>query len=268
MSTSVKLILASLGLLLGTLLPALAAPAALTGQVTYRERMALPPDATLEVQLLDVSRADARATVHAAARLSGPGQVPLTFTLNFDDKVIDPRHTYALSARITSGGRLVFLNTTQYQVNPLAPERPVMIVMDLVGHPEAAPPPPPAQKEAAVPPVATTPTPLIGVTWRAVDLKGQPTSDKVRTTLSIAEDGRTGGKGGCNNYFTQATVDGLKLSFGSPASTRMACPEPAMSQEASFFSALGAVAAYTLDGDTLKLSDSNGNAVMTLVKDK
>lgn len=264
MSTSVKLILAGLGLLLATLAPAFAAPTSITGQVTYRERMALPPDSTLEVQLLDVSLADARATVHAAARLSGPGQVPLTFTLNFDDKLINPRHTYALSARITSGGRLMFINTTQYRVDPLAPEQPILIVMDMVGRAEPAPP---AKEEAAMPP-ANTPAPLIGVTWRVLDIKGQPTRERVRSTLSIAEDGRTGGKGGCNNYFTQATLEGNRLSFGSPASTRMACPEPAMSQEASFFSALGAVAAYTVVGDNLKLTDANGNPVLNLVKDK
>ena len=34
-----------------------------SGTVNYRERMALPPDAVVEVQLLDVSRQDAPATI-------------------------------------------------------------------------------------------------------------------------------------------------------------------------------------------------------------
>lgn len=264
MSTSIKLTLAAAGMLLATLTTALAAPVSITGEVTYRERIALPPDSSLEIQLLDVSLADAKATVHAAARLSGPGQVPLTFTLNFDDKVIKPKHTYALSARITSRGKLLFLNTTQYSVDPLAPAQPIMIIMDFVGRAEPAPLP---GKEAAIPPASIPATQLIGTNWRVVDIKGTPTNEKTRTTLTLAEDGRAGGKGGCNSYFAQATINGGSLVFGSPASTRMACPEPMMQQEASFFSAMAVVATYAIDGNNLRLADANGNPVMNLVKD-
>ena len=41
-----------------TVLPALAAPLTLSGEVTYRERIALPPNAVLSVQLLDLTDAD------------------------------------------------------------------------------------------------------------------------------------------------------------------------------------------------------------------
>jgi len=261
---------AALALLFVTSLPVLAAPVSITGQVTYRERMALPPEAALEVQLLDVSLADARATVHAAAQLSGPGQVPLTFTLNFDDKVINPKHSYALSARLTSGGRLAFLNTTRYSIDPLAPQQPILIVMDFVGGTEPAPAPVPAPADdgtTTMPQASIPAVTLLGTIWRATEIKGNPVPEKIRATLSIAEDGRAGGKAGCNNYFAQATFDGNKLSFGSPASTRMMCPEPVMQQETAFLGALTAVSGFAYDETTLKLLDDGGRTVMVLVRD-
>ena len=48
----------------------------LTGTVAYRERVALPPDALVEVTLEDVSRADAASVVLARQTLKpeGPGR--------------------------------------------------------------------------------------------------------------------------------------------------------------------------------------------------
>jgi len=267
MSTRPNLVLAALGLLIASSFSALAAPVSITGQVTYRERMALPPNAALEVQLLDVSLADARATVHAAARLTGPGQVPLTFTLNFDDKVINPKHSYALSARITSDDRLVFINTTQYPIDPLAPAESIQIVLDFVANTGAmtpAPQPPKADEAAVTQPEITSPD-FFGITWRVLDIKGTPTSEKARPTLSVAEDGRAGGKGGCNNYFTEASFEADRLTFGPAAATRMVCAPEIMAQEAAYFAALAAVAGFELGQGSLRLLDAAGVPLVGLV---
>jgi putative lipoprotein len=56
-----------------------------SGSVAYRERVALPPDAVVEVKLLDVSRQDAAAPVIADATVRPEGrQVPLPFELRYD----------------------------------------------------------------------------------------------------------------------------------------------------------------------------------------
>ena len=51
-----------------------------TGTATYRERMALPPDAVFEATLEDVSRADAPALVVASTRVTSPA-VPIAFSI-------------------------------------------------------------------------------------------------------------------------------------------------------------------------------------------
>ena len=83
-----------------------ASVAKVTGTVTYRERIALPPTAVIKVQLVDVSRADAPAIVlgeqvtHAAGK-----QVPFAFEIPFDPARIEASHSYAVQARIEQDGQ-------------------------------------------------------------------------------------------------------------------------------------------------------------------
>lgn len=88
-----------------------------SGTVTYRERVAMPENAVLTVQLQDVSRADAPAQIIAEQRTTFAGrQVPLPFELHYDPAKIDPKRTYTVSARITLDNQLRFLNTSAYLV--------------------------------------------------------------------------------------------------------------------------------------------------------
>jgi putative lipoprotein len=94
-----------------------AAQGVITGTVTYRNRSALPPAAVIEVTLADVSLADAPAKVISTQRIEAGGrQPPFPYELAYDPAQIDPRMTYAVSARITEGNDLLFISDT---VNPV-----------------------------------------------------------------------------------------------------------------------------------------------------
>jgi putative lipoprotein len=91
--------------------------AEVSGTVTYRERIALPPTATVKVKLVDVSRADAPAIALGEQLIDTAGrQVPFSFVIRYDPGRIDPRHTYAVQARIENGGTLLFISDQQYPV--------------------------------------------------------------------------------------------------------------------------------------------------------
>ena len=91
--------------------------AAVRGTVTYRERLALTPGATLVMELRDVSYADAAAPLIARQTITAPGQVPIAFEVGYSREDIDPRNTYSVQARIVeSDGRLAFTNDTAYDV--------------------------------------------------------------------------------------------------------------------------------------------------------
>ena len=92
----------------------------LTGTATYRERIALPPDSRLVVTISDVSLADAPSTTIAETEVATAGrQVPLPFSLAYDPGRIEPRRTYAVSARILDGrGQLAWITDTRNTLPP------------------------------------------------------------------------------------------------------------------------------------------------------
>jgi putative lipoprotein len=129
------------------------AMASVTGNVVYRERMALPDDAVVTVQLRDVSLADAPAKVLDEQVIKNPGQVPIPYEVQYDESEIDDRHTYAIYARIDDGqGNLMFTTTQSYPVitrgNPT--EDVEVLVERAGGGPAPTPQPTPAPAEASI----------------------------------------------------------------------------------------------------------------------
>ena len=93
------------------------ASSSVSGTVSYLQRIAMPPDAELEVTLQDVSFADAPAVLLAEEKSRfGDRQVPIPFELKFDPSKIDPKHTYAVSAKIMVEGKVRFRTTEAYRV--------------------------------------------------------------------------------------------------------------------------------------------------------
>jgi uncharacterized lipoprotein YbaY len=91
--------------------------ARLSGTVTYRQRIALPSDAVVDVQLLDVSRADAPAVVLGRQTIGPRGaQVPFAFEIMYDPGRVTADAVVVVRATITAAGRLLFTTRRQYRV--------------------------------------------------------------------------------------------------------------------------------------------------------
>ena len=107
-----------------------------SGAVTYRERLALTPGATLVVELRDVSYADAPSQLIARQTISDPGQVPIKFKVGYNRDDINPRNVYSIRAEIIeSDGRLAFTNDTAYEVITRGNPRKVDMLLVLVQPP-------------------------------------------------------------------------------------------------------------------------------------
>lgn len=113
--------------------PATPAAAIVTGTVTYREKIALSPDAVVEVKLLDVSRAGAPALTIGEQVIVNPGQVPISFEIEYDPADIDDRFVYAVQVRILEGDRLAFINDTTYPVITRGSPNQADLVLVMVG---------------------------------------------------------------------------------------------------------------------------------------
>jgi putative lipoprotein len=80
------------------------------GSVAYRERIAVPLGAKLDIQLVDISIADAPAKVIAHKQINMATQVPIPFVLDYPKREIKEGMTYSVSARITDAGKLLFIS--------------------------------------------------------------------------------------------------------------------------------------------------------------
>jgi len=230
-------------LFLGSLLMPAAVAAeeiTVTGEVAYRERVALPPHAVLTVRLVDVSLADAPETVLGEQKVDPAGQVPIKFEIKVTPAVVQQNATYALQARISVDNQLWFINDQRYAIDLLKPE-PQKMMLKMVKGAEAKPPT------------------LLGTNWLAEDIDGKGVIDNAQSTFSVAPDGKVTGRGGCNGYFAEAEIEGDRIRIGKAGATLMACAEALMDQERKFFAALEKVATFRIDGNgKLFLVDASG----------
>lgn len=123
-------------------------------------------------------------------------------------------------------------------------------------------------------PVEPTPAPgeagadLEGVTWMLLAYRN---SEGERVELlpdseatARFEGGQVKGNASCNSYFGGYELDGVALRIGSLGMTEMYCyPEALMAQEGEYLAALGRVASWVLEGDTLRLVDDGAREVLT-----
>ena len=235
--------------------PALAAQVSLSGEVTYHEKAALPADARLRLQLIDPSLPSAPPRLDVEAPI-GVGQVPLNFSLTFEDAIIVPDHSYALIATISSGGALMFRNFEPYGVNPLAPDPPVIITTSMVASPAPAAS---ASSTEPAPPVAPA---ILAAMWRAVTIGEMTIGSRFAPTLTIDANLRAGGSGGCNSWFAVAELDTDTIRLGTLAATKKSCGADRDALEQAYFTALASVARWKADTDTLTLYGADGSALL------
>lgn len=213
----------------------------LSGEVFYRERVALPPSAVLEVSLVDVTRPDGLGDLVASVQIRPSRQVPIPFEIRYGDGDVEPRRTYAVRANILADGRLLFVSARSQRVLTLGHPNSVRILM------------------SAVMSVATAGSNgMVGQEWLAEDIGGRGVIDNVRTAITIGADGEVTGSGGCNRLHGTAQTDGSSLAFGTMAITRMMCPPAVMDQEGKFVRALELTREFRIDGPHLKFLDRDG----------
>jgi copper homeostasis protein (lipoprotein) len=109
-----------------------------SGTATYRERIALPPDAVFEATLEDVSKADASAEVIGQVRLEAPGHPPIHFTIAYESTHIEANRSYAVRGRIWRGAQLMFVTDRSYPILTRGHGSNVELMMRRVGSTEPA----------------------------------------------------------------------------------------------------------------------------------
>lgn len=226
-----------------TLLLLVATPTAaldrIAGTVRHAERVALPDDALLMLELYDATPRDARTPRLARLALATRGrQVPLAFELPFHPEDILPAHRYVLRATLIDGsGALLFATPKPVPVLTQGATGQVDVVVE---RPHAAPPA-----------VA-----LENTYWKLTEVDGNPARPEPgqREAHLLLLDGRVSGNSGCNKLMGSYTHGQRSaLSIGPLASTRMACTATTMAQEAALLEACARTTGYRIEGESLAL---------------
>lgn len=219
-----------------------------TGTVTYRVRIALVPTAVVKVQLLDVSRADAPATVIAEQTIEPQGkQVPIPFSLGYDPAQIKENMRYVVRAQIMIDGNLAFTSTEAYPVITGGSPTQVEILVHPAGRAGGS------SSNEARPDQAKAK--LENTRWKLVEVNGQAITtapggrevfirlDPTKKTLEAM--------GGCNGLGGNYEVTGQQIGFKSIIGTMMACPE--LPTEQALIKALETANNFKISGDKLEL---------------
>ncbi len=86
------------------------------GKAMYTDNLSLPENAKFEVTLEDVSLMDAPSVVVGETVIDPAGQIPIAYTITFDDEKIVLGHRYAVRAKITQDDKLLYMTDT---MNPV-----------------------------------------------------------------------------------------------------------------------------------------------------
>lgn len=224
----------------------LASDILISGSVFYRERMALPENAALNVDLVDLAQASGEPV--SSTEVHPTGQVPIGFGLSVPADRIEPGKSYGLTARIAVDGATWFASVEPTPIDPENLAAPVSVMVSRVSEEPGSPD-------------AGSSEPVKGVVWHLIGLGDKDADPGVTTTLTFHRDGSVSGNGGCNNFGGHARFNGEALKIDDVFSTMMACEEVKSGQERAFLAALENVASYRLDGDMLVLLDGAGVVV-------
>ena len=203
-----------------TIVPAASAQSFFTGKVTFRERIALPAGALLEVTLVDVSRADVPAETVATTRVESPGAPPIPFKLVYNQGRVVSNRRYAVRARIVAGGELLFATDTPVPVLSATAPSPVVLMLGRVSGRAAAP----------SPSVGAASDPLSGTSWQLVRFQGGDgivltPDDRSKYTIEFDATGGVAARIDCNRGRGTWTSSGAnQLRLGPLALTRAQCP--------------------------------------------
>ena len=92
-------------------------PAAVSGTLTYRDRMALPANAVVTVQIAEVPTAGRSGLVIAEQRFTTNGaQPPFRYNIPYDSARIDAAKQYTVQANIKLDGQVRYATNNVYRV--------------------------------------------------------------------------------------------------------------------------------------------------------
>lgn len=218
--------------------------------VGFRERIALPPDATLDIRLLgDIGTGTSGLVASKRVVMS---MAPTTIDLAYDPMIIVEGSPYSLRATIAAGeGRPVFRGREMVE-GLSGPNASVDLVLTMPPNLDG------------VSPVSQN---IQGSEWILYELFGDQIEIGEPPTLSLYDNLTFSVFGGCNLFSGQVEQWGDGIAFPeNMAGTLKACPDRLEMIERLFLAALLEVADHVRYGEGVIMTDLGGRPVLHFVQ--
>lgn len=218
--------------------------------VIYLDRRMLPPGAVLEVNLEDISKADAPSELIASQAMEAVSAPPFSMVLNYDAMKIMDKHRYNLRATIKVKNQLVMTSTTNVIPFVEGSIVPIEIKLERIAHSHTTD-------------TAHNAT-FTDTYWKLMQLNGQNVqlgaAKKDVLIQFISEDNSVLGFSGCNTFKGHFEIDQGKLNLGPVAATQKMCMD-GMDQEKIFLNAMGEFFSYSVQGESLTMTNKQGDVI-------
>lgn len=229
-------------------------PLTISGELSYRARIALPPHSEALIELRDDTVPAAPVLAEQRFVLDGR-QVPIPFELLVEAANLDGR-SYALHGGILIDGKPAWTSVTL----PVSARPGQLDVGTLMMTPVTVDTPAsPCDTVGGCEPVAA----LQGEEWVVEDIAGGGIIDNSRVTLQFGAAGQLNGRASCNSYHGRYDQTGSNLSVSGIAGTLMACAPALMQQEQNFFGVLRDINRFEFSADgALLLRTADGRSLL------
>lgn len=226
----------------------------ITGQLAYRERIALPPGAQMELVVTDITNGEDKELIITRTQMAiADRSVPVPFTIDASKQNLPDGPLYGLRAFIKdANGTVLFRTSAPFLLNLQNEAVNVGTLMLLQTTPD----------DRGILDIEG----LQDGEWRVTQFNFDVAPAATAPTMTFGADGRMFGSSGCNRFNTQYTLNGTAISLGPVAATKMMCDPGLMEQERRLFEVLGSLNSVSLDQDGyLKLENAEG---MNLVAER
>ncbi|MDT0575270.1 META domain-containing protein [Croceicoccus sp. F390] len=225
-------------------------PISVSGDLVYRERIALPPGAQMEIIVSDITNGADRELVLARSQTSierrGP---PVPFSIDVSTLNISEGPLYGLRAFIKDpDGKTMFRTSSPFLLNLRDARNEVGSIMLTMT----------SAQDAGSEGIIDVQDGVWRITQIGYDVAPQPTAP----TINFALDGRLYGDTGCNNFSAEYKLDGSAISKTAIAVTQRACEPGLMQQERRFLDVLNGIDRVTLDADGRLVLEGNGKQMV------
>lgn len=228
----------------------------ISGELSYRERIALPPGALMEIVVTDITNGSDQELILSREQMAVPGRsVPIPFSIDVSKRNLSDGPLYGLRAFLKDAeGTVLFRTTSPFLLNLQNENVDIGTLMLSQTSPD----------DQGVLDIAGVQDGEWRVTQFNFDVAPAPTAP----TMTFGADGRVFGSTSCNRFNGEYTLDGNAISLGPLAVTKMACEAGLMEQEHRFLEVLNGLNRVSLDSDGRLVMEASKDLTMVAERNR